>query len=57
LCQTETFFIAQTEPDEFEGQIEKFCGFAGLNCVLLSGCLEKGYKIKQGVIQGQLGKD
>jgi len=49
--------VAQAEPDEFEGKIKKFCGFAGPNCVLLSGSLEKGYKIKQGVIQGQFGKD
>jgi hypothetical protein len=42
---------------EFKGQNEKFCGFAGQNCVLLSGCFETCNKIKQDVVQGQIGKD
>jgi hypothetical protein len=50
------FFTARVELDKFEGQIEKYYGFVGQNFVLLSPYKE-GYKTKQGVVQGQTGKD
>jgi hypothetical protein len=49
--------MACSDPDGFKWQIEKIFWFCRAKFCVIIWQFRESYKIKQGVIQGQIGKD